>query len=113
MDATKKARLKKAGHTFTSVDDFLGLSPAEAAIVESRLALAETLKSARAAAGLSHADLAAAIGSTQVKVERAEEADGSVSTDLMLRAIFGTGATPSDVFTRKVTRAGRQKREAA
>ena len=104
MDPAKKARLKKSGHTFTTVDNFLDLTPAESAIVESRLALADALKAARTAAGLSQEALGNAIGSSQASIARAERADGSVSTDLILRALFGTGATPSDVFNRKLTR---------
>ena len=103
MDPVKKARLETAGHTFTTVDDFLGLTPAESAIVESRLALAEAVKAARKASGLSQSALGKAIGSSQASIARAESADGSVSTDLMLRALFGAGAKPSDVFHRKLT----------
>jgi len=102
MDPKKKARLAAAGYTATTVEDFLGLSPVEASEVETRVALAATLKEARKASGLSQAKLGAAIGSTQANIARAEKGDTSVSIDLMLRAIYGTGATTADVFAPSV-----------
>lgn len=104
MNAEKRKTLEAAGFQVGDAADFLGLSPDEAALVEARLGLADALRAAREASGESQATLARRIGSSQSRVAKAERADPGVSTDLMLRALFGTGAKPSDVFARKVTR---------
>ena len=104
MDSTKRQKLEAAGHTVTTVDAFLDLSPAESALVEARLALADALRSARTAAGLTQAQLARRVDSTQARISKAENADASVSTDLLLKAIFGTGASPEAILSRRVAR---------
>ena len=43
MDKLKKERLQKKGWKVGDVDEFLGLSPAEMAIVEMKVALAKAL----------------------------------------------------------------------
>lgn len=47
MDTAKREKLEAAGYTVTTVEDFLDLSPAEAALVEARLAEAELTASPR------------------------------------------------------------------
>lgn len=44
---TYKEKAKAAGATVTMVSDFLGLSPAEEALIEIRLALRESVKQRR------------------------------------------------------------------
>ena len=39
MTPEKRKKTEAAGHTVTTVEDFLGLRPAEAALVEARLAV--------------------------------------------------------------------------
>ena len=113
MTEAKRQKLAAAGFQTGDAADFLGLSPDEAALVEARLALADALRAAREASGESQATLARRIGSSQSRVAKAERADPSVSTDLMLRALFGTGATPADVLAPRIApRAeGRSRRE--
>jgi DNA-binding XRE family transcriptional regulator len=104
MNTAQRNKLEAAGFKFGDAADFLDLSPHEAALVETRLALADALRSARESAGMSQARLATAIGSSQSRIAKAEAADPSISTDLMLRALFGTGARPAHVLSRKVAR---------
>ena len=104
MNAEKRKKLEAAGFKVGDAAEFLGLSSEEAALVEARLALAGALRAAREASGESQAVLARRIGSSQSRVAKAERADPSVSTDLMLRALFGTGAGVPDVLSPKVTR---------
>ena len=104
MNTSKRKKLEAAGFKAGNAADFLNLSPHEAALVEARLALADALRFARESVGMSQAKLAKSIGSSQSRVAKAEAADPSVSTDLMLRAIFGTGAQPENVLSRKVAR---------
>ena len=103
MTPEKRKKIEAAGHTFTSVDAFLDLSPVESALVETRLALAEAVRSARELAGLSQGELAKRVGSTQSRISKVEKADASVSADLMLKALFGTGAKPASIMPRLVS----------
>jgi hypothetical protein len=49
MNKTKRTRLEARGWRVGSAKDFLGLSPEEAALVETRLALSQALRSRRIA----------------------------------------------------------------
>lgn len=97
MEATKRKKLEEAGWSAGSAADFLGLSPAEAAYVELKLALSTGLKERRANRGIPQARLAKQIGSSQSRIAKAEASDPSVSVDLLIRALLATGATPSDL----------------
>jgi predicted XRE-type DNA-binding protein len=92
MDIKKKNKLKKLGGRVTSVREFLGLSQAEAAVVEIRVELAAAVREKRLAAGLSQAELASAVGSTQSRVAKIEAADPQASLESMVRALAAAGA---------------------
>jgi len=49
------------------------------------------------AQGLSQAELARRLKSSQSRIAKVEAADPTVSADLLLRALFALGATPGDV----------------
>ena len=93
MDAAKRARLEKAGFKVGTVSEFLGLTPAEAALVEARLALSKALRLRRQSQNLSQSALARRIKSSQSRVAKIEAGDPNVSLDLMVRAFFETGAS--------------------
>ena len=97
MDAAKRARLEAAGFTVGSAADFLSLSAEENAYIELRLALSKGLKRRRAEKQLSQETLAKQIGSSEARVAKMEAGDLSVSVDLLLRALFATGATRQEV----------------
>ena len=59
MDSKKRKRLEAAGWTFGNAEDFLGMSPEEAAYLEIKLTLAREVEAQRKKAGLSQAELAA------------------------------------------------------
>ena len=99
MDATKKARLEAAGWNVGSAADFLGLSKAEAAYVEMKLALARQLRDRRQRRRLSQAQLARLLGSSQSRVAKMEAADPTVSTDLLIRSLLVLGSTRRQVAT--------------
>jgi predicted transcriptional regulator len=65
--------------------------------METKLALSRSVRERRSRLGLSQAELARRRKSSQSQVARIEAADPSVSTDLLLRALFALGATPRDV----------------
>ena len=104
MNATKRKKLEAAGFKTGSAADFPGLTSHETSLIEARLALANALRSARESAGMSQSDLADFIGSSQSRIAKAEASDPGISTDLLLRAIFGTGVQPAHLFSRKVAR---------
>ena len=79
-------------------------TPEEAAFLETKLALSESLRTRRTAQRLSQAALAKRLKSSQSRVAKMEAADPTVSVDLLLRGLFALGATPKDVA--KALRAG-------
>lgn len=97
MDQSKRRRLERAGWTVGSADEFLEMSPEEAAFVDLRLSLSEALKENRSRRRMSQQALAQKLGSSQSRVAKMEAADASVSVDLVLRALLATGATRKDI----------------
>jgi Helix-turn-helix len=97
MDKRKQRRLETAGWHVGSAAEFLGLSAAEAALVELKLRLSGALRTRRLARGVSQQALAKRLGSSQSRVAKMEAADRTVSLDLLLRGLLVLGATPRDV----------------
>ena len=97
MHKRKRAKLEAAGWATGSPKDFLALSDEEAAYVEMKVALGETLRAARAAQKLSQAEMAQRLGSSQSRVAKMEAADRSVSLDLLVRALFRLGVGPGNI----------------
>jgi DNA-binding transcriptional regulator YiaG len=93
----KRARLEAHGWRFGDAVDFLALTPEESALVETKLALSGNVRDRRMAQGLSQAELAKRLKSSQSRIAKVEAADPTVSADLLLRALFALGATPGDV----------------
>ena len=93
MSTAKLKRLKAAGWKAGSARDFLQLSDEESMLVELKLMLTDAIKASRQKRGLSQIDLARKMGSSQSRVAKIEAADPSVSLDLIVRALFATGAT--------------------
>lgn len=89
-----KKRIPK-GWTEGTVQELLDLTDAEAAIVEMRLNLAERVRARRRAKGLTQADLAEKIHSTQPRVAKLEQAEGSL--EMLLRALFALGISRKEV----------------
>ena len=97
MDEIKRQRLEAAGWKIGSAEEFLELSPEEAALVELKLALSRRLKEMRREHRLSQAELAMRINSSQSRVAKMEAGDPTVSTDLLIRGLLSTGATCKDI----------------
>jgi DNA-binding XRE family transcriptional regulator len=97
MDSAKRKRLEAAGWRVGSTADFLELSPEEAAFVELKLRLSESLRHRRQSQKLSQDALAKKLKSSQSRVAKMEAADPSVSIDLIIRALLATGATQRDL----------------
>jgi len=97
MDPKKKKRLEAEGWRFGSAYDFLDLRPEEIAYVEIRLALARRMRLRRIEAGLSQAELARRIKSSQSRVAKMEAGSPSVSIDLLVRSLLAMGASSREV----------------
>ena len=93
MKPAKVKRLRAAGWKVGGAQELLGLTDEEAAIVEIRLALANAVKESRRKRGLSQAELAQRMRSSQSRVAKLEAGDPSVSLDLLVRALLAAGAT--------------------
>ena len=97
MKKQKKQRLEQAGWVVGNARDFLGLSDEERRFVETKLALAAGVRRRRERQRVTQAELARRLGSSQSRVAKIEAADSSVSLDLIVRSLFGLGATTEDV----------------
>lgn len=97
MRTGKRKALSAAGWRVGSAREFLGLSDAEAALVDLKLALSDALRRSRRERRLSQVELAERMGSSQSRVAKIEAGDPSVSLDLLLRALIAAGATRREI----------------
>jgi hypothetical protein len=93
MDNEKRKRLEAAGWRAGTAEEFLGLSEAEAALVELRLRLSDKLKQRRRAMKMSQAAFAKSLRSSQSRIAKMEANDSTVSIDLLIRSLVGSGMT--------------------
>ena len=108
MDKEKKARLEAHGWKVGSAEEFLGLTPEEAAYIDLRLKLSDAVREYRRKKRLTQVQLAELLQSSQSRVAKVEAADESVSLDLLIRSLLTLGATHQDlakVITARVARA--------
>jgi len=97
MDENKRKALEEAGWRVGSADEFLGLTPEEAAYVDLKLTLANSLRARRQAQHLTQVELAQRLQSSQSRVAKMEAGDPSVSLDLLIRSLFALGTTQEDL----------------
>jgi len=97
MAKRKQQRLGTSGWRVGTAAEFLGLSAAEATLVEMKLRLSAALRAWRRARKVSQAALARRLGSSQSRVAKMEAGDRTVSLDLLLRGLLVLGATSRDV----------------
>jgi DNA-binding XRE family transcriptional regulator len=97
MKKSKQERLERAGWNVGDAAEFLELTKEEAAFVELKVSLADSLKKRRQKRKWTQTQLANAIGSSQPRVAKMEAADSSVSVDLLIKALLTMGATRIDL----------------
>ena len=97
MKRQKKARLEAAGWKVGSAREFLGLTDAEAAVVELKLELAKALRDQRARRKMTQQEAGRVLGSSQSRVAKMEAGDPSVAIDLLVRALFKLGGSRQDL----------------
>ncbi len=86
MTKAKKAAVGKPRKT--TVAEFLDLSPTEEAMVELRVSLAEAVRAQRVARGLTQAQLAKDVGTSQAQIARLENGSPKVSLDQAMRVLL-------------------------
>jgi predicted XRE-type DNA-binding protein len=94
---TEKARLEGKGWRIGSAEEFLGLSPDEAAYVDLRLRLSGAVRDFRKKKRLTQIELAELLHSSQSRIAKVEAADETVSLDLLIRSLLALGATERDL----------------
>ncbi len=97
MKPERKRRLEAKGWRVGSAEEFLELTPDEAAMVELRLKLADAVKLLRKDKNITQTQLAKLMGSSQSRVAKLEAAADSVSLDLLIRSFLAMGATTDDL----------------
>lgn len=100
MDPETRGRHEDAGHhVVTDVAEWLGLSNAESDYIDIRLSLRHLVRFARERAGLTQAQAARKLGSSQSRVSKMEAGDPSVSLDLLVSSALTLGAGRQEVAT--------------
>jgi len=97
MKKSQRVKLEAAGWVVGSGQEFLGLSDAESALIELKLALSRSLRERRQRRGLSQVALAKRLRSSQSRVAKMEAGDPSVTMDLLVSSLLILGAKPADL----------------
>ncbi len=113
MKKETKKRLEEVGWTVGNATDFLGLSSAEEALVDIRLALGDEVRASRRRTNLTQHALAKLIGSSQSRVAKIETGDSTVSIDLQMKALLAAGSKPGAVFSALARKLAARPRRAA
>jgi DNA-binding XRE family transcriptional regulator len=108
MTPDVKKRLEAAGWKVGSVQEFLGLSDEEVALIELKLDLSRAIKARRIARKLTQQHLAKLLGSSQSRVAKMEAGDRSVSIDLLIRTLLKMGTSRRDLVRYLGPPAGRR-----
>lgn len=91
MNQNRKLQIEKAGGRITTVKEFLNLSEADAALIETKLAMIKRVRTLREEKHVTQVELAKRMGTSQSRVAKIEAGDPNVSMDLILRAMFSLG----------------------
>ena len=97
MNKAKQRRLSAKGWKTGSAEDFLELSPEEAAYVEMKVMLSRKLKEQRIRRRLNQTQVAKLINSSQSRVAKMEAGDPSVSLDLLVKSLLALGTSKKEV----------------
>ena len=97
MDPVRRRELERAGYVVTTAAEWLGLSQAESDYVDVALDLRHLVRFARERAGLTQAQAARRLKSSQSRVSKMEAGDPSVSLDLLISSALALGATRQEV----------------
>src|SRR5437773_5775110 len=97
MKQSKRKKLERAGFKVGTVQEFLGLSDEEVALIDLKIRLAHMLRTIRKSRGVTQQALAKLIGSSQSRVAKIETPDPDITLDLICRALFALGASRQSI----------------
>jgi predicted XRE-type DNA-binding protein len=98
MKSSKKNKLEFKGWKVGSAEEFLNLSPEEAAFLEIKVRLSENLREQRRKKRITQMELAQILKSSQSRIAKMEAGDPSVSIDLLVRSLLAIGTPQNKVF---------------
>lgn len=107
MKPAKRKRLEAAGWKVGDTKQLLGLSDAEAALIEIKLRLADALRDIRGRHRLTQQQASKLLRSSQSRVAKMESGDATVSLDLLVRSLLKLGASRGEI-AKHVGRRGRR-----
>ncbi len=99
MNKEKRQALEAAGWVFGDAEDFLELTREERAMVELRLAVSNAVRTRRMRQGLTQAQAAKILRTSQPRVAQIEAGARDVTLDLMFRGLYALGGTIEDLRT--------------
>src|SRR5436190_685885 len=97
MKLSKKKKLEAKGWKIGSAEEFLNLSKDEAEFVQLKLNLARCLKEKRIRKKYSQVDLAKELKSSQSRIAKMENADPTVTMDLLIHSLLFLGTTRKEL----------------
>jgi hypothetical protein len=97
MTTLLKKKLQGTDWQIGEAADFLRLSAAESALIDSCLSLAQAAKQTRVQHELSQTELAKRMKCSQSRIAKNDAADSGVSIDLLVPALLASGAWRADV----------------
>ncbi len=97
MKPSQRKKLQAAGFKVGTVQEFLGLSDEEMALIDLKVRLVTMLKAAREAKGITQHKLARLMASSQSRVAKLEGNCADASLDLICRALFAIGITSREI----------------
>lgn len=107
MKPAKRKRLEDAGWKVGDTKQLLGLTDAEAALIEIKLRLADALRDVRTRHRLTQQQASKLLRSSQSRVAKMESGDVTVSLDLLVRSLLKLGASRGEI-AKHVGRRGRR-----
>lgn len=97
MKHAKRKRLEAAGWKVSDPKEFLGLSDAEATLIEIKLQLGDAFRNIRGRRQLTQEQASKVLRSSQSRVAKMESGDPSVSLDLLVRSLLKLGASRGEI----------------
>lgn len=97
MKPRKRKKLESLGYRVMDTQEFLGLSDEEMELIDLKVLLIGRVKAIRTEKGLTQAQLAKLISSSQSRVAMLERGRPEVSLDLICRALFALGVSRREI----------------
>lgn len=108
MNEDKRRALEAAGFASGDAEDFLGLTDVERRLVDLRVTMSRAIRARRLEQGLTQAEVARRINTSQPRVAKIEAGSPDVSLDLMVKEMFALGIQLEDLQV-----IGRKRRDKA